>query len=144
MPPAFRKDPLSSFNVRVEIDGVAVAAFTECSGLASETEVVSYREGTDLKVRKLPGLTKFSNIVLKRGITADRSLWEWRLSVVNGNIQRKNGSVILLDATHTPIVRWNFFEAWPAKWEGPTLNATSSEVAIETLELAHEGLEWVS
>ena len=144
MPAASRKDPLSSFNVRVEIDGIPVAAFTECSGLSSETEVISYREGADLKVRKLAGLTKFSNIVLKRGVTVDRSLWEWRQSVVNGNIQRKNGSVILLDATHTPIVRWNFFEAWPAKWEGPALNAVASHVAIETLELAHEGLEWVS
>ena len=144
MPSASRKDPLSGFNVRVEIDGIAVAAFTECSGLSSETEVVSYREGTDMKVRRLPGLTKFTNIVLKLGITMDRTLWDWRQSVVNGNVERRNGSVTLLDATHTPIVRWNFFAAWPAKWEGPILNAKSSDVAIETLELAHEGLEWVS
>lgn len=137
-----RPDPLSAFNVRVEINGITVAGFTECSGLASETEVVEYREGGDFRTRKLPGLTKFPNIVLKRGLTLDRSLWEWRQTVVNGTVDRRSGSVILLDAARNEVARWNFFEAWPSKWEGPALNAQSSAVAIETLEIAHEGLEW--
>ena len=144
MPSSIRHDPWSSFQVRVEIDGVAVAGFTECSGLASETDVVSYREGVDQRIRLLPGLTRYSRIVLKRGITLDRSLWEWRQSVVSGSVDRRNGSVVLLDASRNEVARWNFGEAWPAKWVGPNLNAQSSDVAIETLEIVHEGLEWVS
>lgn len=144
MPTSSRRDPFHGFNFRVEIDGVAVAAFTECTGLSSETEVVEYREGGDFRVRKLPGLTKYSNIVLKRGITADRTLWEWRQQIVSGRVERRSGSVIVLDAERQDVARWNFVEAWPAKWVGPDLNAQSSEVAIETLELAHEGLEWAS
>jgi len=144
MPSSIRHDPWSSFQVRVEIDGVAVAGFTECSGLASETDVVSYREGVDQRIRLLPGLTRYSRIVLKRGITLDRSLWEWRQSVVSGSVDRRNGSVVLLDASRNEVARWNFVEAWPAKWVGPNLNAQSSDVAIETLEIVHEGLEWVS
>ena len=143
MPASSRRDPLSAFNVRVEIDGIAVAAFTECSGLASETDVITYREGTDHRVRKLPGLTKYSNVTLKRGLTLDRSLWDWRRAVANGQVERRNVSIILLDDSRQDVARWNIHEAWPAKWEGPTLKAGASEVAIETLELVHEGLEWV-
>jgi len=137
-----RPDPLAGFNVRVEIEGVIVAAFAECSGLESETAVIEYREGGDHSTRKLPGLTKYANIVLKRGLTVDRTLWNWYQTVVNGQVQRRSGSIILLDASHQEVTRWNFFEAWPAKWQGPTLNAHSNEVAIETLEIAHERLEW--
>ena len=86
-------------------------------------------------------MTKYSNIVLKRGITADTSLWNWRKTVIDGSVQRANGSVILLDASRNPVLRWNFRNAWPCKWEGPALSAKSNEVAIETLELAHEGFE---
>ncbi len=98
MPSTERHDPYAGFNFRVEIDGVVAAAFSECCGLSSETEVVSYREGGDLRVRRLPGLTKYANLVLKHGITLDRSLWNWRQTVVNGVVERRNGSVILLDA----------------------------------------------
>ena len=137
-----RHDPYAGFNFRVEIDGLTVAAFSECSGLSSETAVVEYREGGESRIRKLPGQTKFSNLTLRRGVTEDRTLWEWRQTVVNGKVERRNGSVVLLDTAHNEVARWNFFEAWPAKWEGPHLNARSSDVCIETLELAHEGFEW--
>ena len=144
MPPApQRRDPLSRFNVRVEIDGIPVAGFVECSGLGSETEVEAYREVGDDRVRLLPGRTTYSRIILKRGITLDRSLWDWRQTVVEGRIDRRSGSVILLDGERNEVARWNFVEAWPAKWVGPDLNAQSSDVAIETLEIVHEGLEWV-
>ena len=142
MPPSSRHDPLSGFNIQIEINGIAAAGFSECSGLSSETDVVEYREGGDRRVRLLPGLTRFGRIVLRRGITADRALWDWRQTVVNGTADRRSGSVILLDAERNEVARWNFFEAWPSKWVGPDLNAQSSEVAIETLEIAHEGLEW--
>jgi phage tail-like protein len=143
MATASRTDPYGRFNFILQIDGITKAAFSEVSGLVTETEVVEYREGGDLPntVRKLPGLTKYSNIVLKRGITADTSLWTWRKTVIAGTVQRANGSVILLDASRNPVLRWNFRNAWPCKWEGPTLTAKSSDVAIETLELAHEGFD---
>ncbi|MGE0464351.1 MAG: phage tail protein [Vicinamibacterales bacterium] len=142
MPASSRRDPFHGFNFRVEIDGVAVAAFAQVSGLSSETDVVEYREGADFRARKLPGLTKYANIVLKRGITVDRSLWEWRKAITNGRIDRRNGAIILMDAERNEVARWTFVEGWPAKWEGPDLDARSNDVAIETLEIAHEGLEW--
>ncbi len=142
-PKSQRNDPFQGFNFLVEIDGVTVAGFSEVSGLASETAVVEYREGGDKRnsARKLPGLTKFSNITLKRGITADRTLWNWRKAVIDGAIDRRNGAIILLDEQHQPVLRWRFSNGWPAKWEGPVLNAQASEVAIETIEIAHEGLD---
>jgi phage tail-like protein len=112
------------------------------SGLESETVVVEYRTGAESnRVRKLPGLTKYANIVLKRGLTRDLSLWNWRQSVVNGKTDRRSGSIILLDESRKQVLRWHFVEGWPVKWEGPALDATANEVAIETLEIAHEGLE---
>jgi phage tail-like protein len=118
------------------------AAFSSVSGLESETAVVEYRTGAEAnRVRKLPGLTKYPNIVLKRGLTRDLSLWNWRQSVVNGKTDRRSGSIILLDEARKQVLRWHFVEGWPVKWEGPALDATANEVAIETLEIAHEGLE---
>jgi phage tail-like protein len=141
MPGPQRNDPYKNFNFLVEIDGIALAAFSEVTGLESETTVVEYRTGAEVGTRKLPGLTKYSNIVLKRGITQDADLWNWRQSVVDGNTQRKNGTIVLLDDDRTEVVRWSFREGWPCKWQGPALNAKNSEVAIELLEIAHEGLE---
>jgi phage tail-like protein len=141
MPQTQRRDPYKSFNFRVEIDGIASAEFSEASGLESETAVIEYRTGGEHLVRKLPGLTKFSNIVLRRGVTKDAELWNWRQTVIDGRVERKNGSIILLDDDRTDVVRWNFRNGWISKWEGPDLNAASNEVAIETIEIAHEGLE---
>jgi phage tail-like protein len=137
-----RNDPYRRFNFLLEIDGVTKAGFSEVSGLTTETTVIEYREGNErATTRKIPGLTKYSNIVLKRGITRDRSLWDWRKTVIAGATLRTSGSIILLDESRQEVARWNFREAWPCKWEGPALNAKSSEMAIETLELAHEGFE---
>ena len=84
---------------------------------------------------------KYNNIVLKRGWTKDRSLWNWRKKVIDGKTQRAGGAIVLLDEARQPALRWKFREGWPSKWEGPALNGKTSEVAIETLEIAHEGLE---
>jgi phage tail-like protein len=136
-----RVDPYRGFNFLVEIDGITRAGFQECSGLDSSTDLVEYREGADPNhKRKLTGLNTFSNITLKRGITDSDELWQWRQSAVNGVPERKNGSIILLDATGNEKVRWNFHNAWPTKWTGPTFNATDNNIAVETLELAHEEL----
>src|SRR5712691_12934812 len=137
-----RIDPFSGFNFLVEIDGVTVAGFSECSGLTTETDPIEYRNGNeDITVRKLPGLKKFTNISLKRGYTASKELWEWRKKVMEGKTERKSGSIVLLNEARQPALHWNFRDGWPRKWDGPTLNAKTNEVAIETLEIAIEGLE---
>ncbi len=140
--PAERKDPYSAYNFKIEIDGITRAGFQECSGLDSSQDPTDYREGDEgLTTRKLPGLVKYSNISLKRGITDDTDLWNWRKKVMDGGVERKNGSIVLLDDKGEEKLRWNFREGWPCKWDGPSLNSTGTDVAVETLEIAHEGLE---
>jgi len=142
MPSGARNDPYGQFNFLIEIDGVTRAGFSEVSGLTTDTNVIEYREGQEVTtVRKLPGLMKYTNIVLKRGYTQDQSLWNWRKQVLDGTTQRTTGTITLLDEARQPALRWNFTAGWPVKWEGPAMNGKTSEVAIETLEIAHEGLE---
>ena len=136
-------DPYNNFNFLVEIDGITRAAFHECSGLDSTIDVIEHREGGEnTTLRKLPGMTKYSNLVLKRGMTEDPELYEWHNQWVTGDpaAKRKNGSIVLLDRQGNEKVRWNFVRAWPAKWTGPSLTAEGNDVAIEQLDLAHEGL----
>jgi len=141
---ADRKDPYGNYNFLVEIDGIARAAFHEASGFDSTTDAVRHREGGDnITMRKLPGMVKFSNVTLKWGVTDDAELYAWHRQWAKGDpaAKRKSGSIVLLDRQGQEKKRWNFVNAWPAKWTGPTFNAESSDVAIESLELAHEGLE---
>ena len=137
-----RDDPYKSYNFIVEVDGISVAAFCEVSGLVSETEVIEYRTGSDKRntVRKLPGLTKYANIVLKRGITQDNQLWLWRKAIEQGTPDRRSGTIVLLDDERNPVRRWHFTDGWITKFDGPDLNAKANDVAIETIEIAHEGL----
>lgn len=144
MAPPARNDPYTAQHFRVEIDGLTAAGFVQCSGLVAETEVIDYRLGNDkAPVRKLPGVHKFSNVTLKRGITKDRQLWDWYKSVSDGAVRRRSVAIVLMDDAGNDVVRWIVHNAWPAKYEGPTLNGCANDVAIETLELAHEGLELV-
>jgi phage tail-like protein len=139
-----RKDPFRAFNWKLEMDGVTKAGFRECTGLDATTDPVDYREGADKGniVRKLTGLNKHSPIVLKRGMTDDHSLWDWRKKVIDGKTDRQHGSIVLYDETgDKEVLRWNFFEAWPSKWTGPSFNATSNDVAIETMEIVVEKCE---
>jgi len=94
-------------------------------------------------VRKLPGLVKYSNIVLKRGLTDSNELYNWHRAGLTGKVARKNGAIILLDEERNEKLRWVFREGRPVRWEGPSLHGKGNEVAIETLELAHEGFELV-
>jgi phage tail-like protein len=128
----------------VTFDGLidASAGFAEVSGLAVEVAAIEYREGGDKTgIRKLPGLAKYPNVTLKRGVTNDLTLWNWMRSVLDGNVIRANGHIQLLNARREPVRTWRLRNAWPAKYVGPTLNAAATEVAIETLEICHEGLE---
>jgi phage tail-like protein len=137
-----RHDPFKNFNFLVEIDGIAQAGFSECTGLRLEVDVIEYREGGERSsVRKLPGLAKVGDITLKRGVTISNELQAWFESVRNGVADRRNGAIVLLDDERKPVVRWKFFNAFPRKWEGPDLDAKGSDMAIETLTLSCEGLE---
>jgi phage tail-like protein len=137
-----RKDPLLNFNFLVEIDGITQAGFTDCSGFGATTEPVEINEGGfNSASHKLPGRTKHNNLTLKWGLTDSTELYDWYRDVVNGKIEHKNGSIILLDSEGNEKARWNFFKAWPTKWDGPDFTAKGNDVAIETLEIAHEGLE---
>jgi len=136
-----RQDPYRSYNFLVEIDGITRAGFRECAGLDATQAPITYREGNDpMTMRKLPGLVEYSNITLTRGITDDPELWEWAKQSLDGRVERKNGSIVLLDDTGQEKLRWNFVNGWPSKWTGPSFNATGTEVAVEQLEIAHEGL----
>jgi phage tail-like protein len=142
MPTGARNDPFSQFNFVIELEGIPSGAFSEVSGLDMETDPIEYREGSeDITVRKLPGLRKYPNISLKRGFTPDTSLYDWRKTVMDGKTERKSGSIVLLNEARQEALRWNFREGWPCKLQGPPLNAKTNEVAIETLEICHEGLE---
>ncbi len=136
-------DPYASFNFLLEIDGIQTAGFSEVTGLNAESNVVEYREGADKTntMRKLPGLDKYGNVTLKHGLTKDRVLFDWHKAVMDGDIVRKPAmSIVLLNEKREEAVRWNLLEAWPMKWTGPDLKAGASEIAIESLEIAHEGV----
>jgi phage tail-like protein len=137
-----REDPYRAYNFLVDIDGITVAGFREVSGLSGDGEVINYREGTDpiLTVRKLPGLRRFANLTMRRGMTTSRVLWQWRLTTLRGRTVRRNGSILLRDEQQRSVAEWRFENGWIMRYEGPTLNATANEVAIETVEIAHEGL----
>lgn len=137
-----RNDPYRAFNFRIEIDNLTVGAFSECSGLSSDGDAVDYREGTDipLNVRKLVGLRKYANIVLKRGYTQNTELWDWYSNIVNGVPDRRNGTIILMDEARNDVLRWNIENAWINKIEGPSFKANGNEIAMESVELVHEGL----
>jgi phage tail-like protein len=140
MPTGARVDPYPSYNFTVEIEGITRAAFQECSGLDSTVEITEYNEGGRNTPMKLAGMAKFANITLKRGLTDDPELYEWHRAAVDGRLDRRNGSIVVRDRDGTEKVRWNFFSAWPTKWTAPAFNAETSAIAIETLELAHEGV----
>lgn len=141
--PSARHDPYKNFNFRVEIDGVDAGQFTEVSGLAAEAEVIEYREGADkvTSSRKLPGRVRYPNVTLRRGLTASRDLWEWWKTVRDGALERRTVVITLLNDAGEPLLRWRLREAWIATFVAPDLNAEGNDVAIETIELTHEGLE---
>jgi phage tail-like protein len=134
-------DPYASQNFLLEIQGITKAGFSECTGLNAETNVIEYREGgDDIVTRKLPGLSKFGNVTLKTGLTTDNSLFTWHKDVMDGNITRQNVSITVLDEGRNEQVRYNLLNAWPSKYTAPDLKANANEIAIEAIEIAHEGM----
>jgi phage tail-like protein len=142
MPNSREHDHLVSSKFLVEIDGLTVAAFSSASGLESETEVIEYRNGNDLHVRKRPGRTTYANVVLKRGMTLGSiDLWNWYKAVRDGQVQRRSVSIIVLGDDGSEKLRYNLFEAWPCRWKSLELSGTSQETLIEEIELAVERFE---
>jgi phage tail-like protein len=136
-------DPFASFNFLLEIDGIVKGGFSEVTGLNAESNVIEYREGTDaITPRKLPGLNKFGNVTLKRGVSLDKDVFNWHKSVMDGDIDRKQTmSIVLRDEKQQEVVRWNLNNAWPSKYTGPDMKANANEMAVEAIEIAHEGVE---
>src|SRR5688572_20927568 len=141
---AVRADPASAFLFRVELRGIIEGFFRECSGLESTIQVIEDAQiGRGLMV-KLPGRIQFANIVLRWGLTSSTTLYEWHLRAIQGRLERVNGAVMQVGMDgRTPIARWNFVNGWPTKYTGPSFNAAGNDLSIETLEIAHEGLERV-
>ncbi len=142
-----RQDPYRQFRFRVEIDGISQAGFNEVSFADTTTDPVEYREGNEPPFsRKLSGLTKYGNITLKWGITDSIDLYNWRQQVIDSGAEgaRKNMSITLVDEAGADKARWDIVEAWPTKYDPPDFSAKGNEVAIETLEIVHEGFKRVS
>jgi len=146
--PGNRKDPLPVFCFKIELSlsggGGGEAFFKSASGIKYETEIVPVREGgANDTTFQLVGATKWSNIVLKQGYTGSSALLKWREEWINGQMNRiKTGKIIQLDTALNPVAKWTFVRGWPCKWELSELDASKSELSIETLEIAHEGLQF--
>ncbi len=137
--------PYGKFRYKVEIDGLEAGGFSEASGFDASIDVIEYREGDMVQTpMKLPGLKKYGNITLKQGVADSMVMYEWMIAGVEGEVERKTITITILDETETATASWQVINAWPAKYTAPDFNATSSEVAIETLEIAHEGMTRVS
>jgi phage tail-like protein len=148
MAPILRDDPYAGYNFEILINGISddggsvKGSFAEVSGLEVEVSPIEYRRGNAPNtVSKIPGLTKYTNITLKRGVIGDLALWNWILDAVNGQVFRTDGAILMLDEGRTEVFRWTFKRVWPCKYTGPSLNAKNNEIAMETLEICHEGLD---
>lgn len=139
------EDPLLGFNFGLEFQGAIAGYFTECNGIGSENEVIDHKivddSGREI-TKKIPGRLKWGDVTLKRGITDDMEIWDWREDVVKGNMDsaRKNGSVVMMDRTYAVVARWNFENGWPSKVSGPALKSDSNEFGVEELVIVHEGI----
>lgn len=134
--------PLPVFHFQVEWGGTNLG-FSEVSGLNLETQVIEYRDGLspEYSVRKMSGIPKFGNITLKRGIVpADNEFYSWLNKTKLNKPDRRNLTISLLNEAHEPVTTWKVTNCFPVKVEGPGLKATGNEVAIESIEIAHEGL----
>ena len=144
MPVGERKDPYKNHRFIVEIGGISQGGFREVTTSDSTQDPIEYREGNEPPtVRKQPGLVKYGNVTLRWGITDSLDLYNWRKQVEEGKMKdaRKNVAIVLLNEEGQAASRWELSQAWPTRYSAPTLNATANEIAIEALEIAHEGMK---
>lgn len=136
-------DPYRAYGFKLLINNIAEGHFTEVTGLGVQVERISYREaGNQSVVRAIPGRVTYPAVTLRFGLTDSTDLWDWLMTAVEGKIQRRHASIVMLDPSGTTeVLRWNLLHAWPQEWYGAPLDAMSRELAIETLVLAHEGLQ---
>ena len=133
--------PYGKFRYKVEIDGIDACSFSEVTGFDASIDVMEYREGDMVQTpMKIPGLKKYGNITLKKGLMDSHALFGWLSEGITGEVTRKTVTITLLDAAEKSVASWRVINAWPIKYTAPDFNATSSEVAVETLEIAHEGM----
>lgn len=142
-----REQPYGGFRFLVSVEGITIpghAGFSEVSGLDVEIEPIEYRAGNDpdLSRRKIPGLRKYGDVTLKRGVTGSLEFWEWMAQIATESVAaRRTVTIQLLDDASNAAYTWKLHNAWPTRYVGPTLEGNASAVAIEVLELAHEGLD---
>jgi phage tail-like protein len=141
--PGVAVDPFRAYNFKLIIQGITEAQFTACSGVGAKVPVLRYRTGGEHQVvHVLPGPVEYADVTLSYGMTRSRALFDWMLSVVKGDVQRKNVSILLLDSTGTnTVIRWNLIRAWPSEWLAAPLDALQPEIAIARLTLVYESLE---
>lgn len=139
---AERTDPVAGFRFGIELEGLITGWFTECGGLSMERKTEPVREGgTNDYVYYLPGRIEYTKITLKRGIV-DEVLWNWfQQGMYDAKVERRNVSIILYNGDLSKTKRWNLLDAYPVKWTGPDLRAEGNQVAVETLEFVHHGME---
>jgi len=135
-------EPEGNFIFELEIDGISVAQFMECNGLKSSTQIFELEEGgMNHRVHKLPGQSRWENLVLRYGVTTDTSLLDWRNEILeDGFSKRRNGAIILKNMAMEEVRRYSFVNAWPVSYEGPNFVANGAELAVEMIELAHHGI----
>lgn len=151
-----RSDPYRAFNFLIRLvdsggtpggttqsqQGSPAGGFSECSGIEMSLDVEEYKEGGNNGCSlQFPTRVKLTHLRLKRGLALSDDLWNWHYSFVQGQVVRRDGVVSLLDEQQNPVKTWSFRRGLPVKWSGPSLNAMTNQVAIEELEIAHEGLK---
>lgn len=137
------EDPLRAFNFLVEIQGVTQGRFAECGPLGVRVNVIHHREGGNNQVtHRIPGSVDHAPVTLRYGLTKSRELWDWMQKVIQGTVERRNVSIVMLQPDgSTEAMRWNLFNCWPSEWTSAQLNASGNELAIESMTLVFETLE---
>lgn len=136
-------DPLVGFHFKLDVQNKVVGFFTEISGLGSEHEVIEHKVVTPMGqevVQKIPGRLKWGDITLKRGITANKDMWDWRKMVEDGNVEgaRSDGTITMFDQSLSPVAEWKFERGWPMKVTGPQLQSDSNAFGVEEMVITHE------
>jgi len=139
-PLPYASDPIRNAGFAIEVDGMHQALFRECSGLNGQVAVTTVEEGGSPVPRQLPGRVTFGNLTLKQGIADSADLYEWFLDAGSGRKARKNVTVRLLALDMSAVRSWTLVDAFPVRWNGPSVQAGATDVAVESLELAHEGV----
>lgn len=141
-PGAGSRQPFVNYRFMVEISGMGqLSGFFSVDGLDWQTEVITYTAGDGLTETKLPGRTTYANITLKRGYSGSDVLWDWYKDVINGNVERRSGSIIVLDAANQEVKRYNFYEGWPAHYSIHDLDSMKPGVLIEEIEIVVSKVE---